>query len=529
MKNGFQLVRSEKNTSIKYDDKECKMNRRYFLKTSAVYIGALTVTGCKIGENNSIQNTSKKRLPNIVFILADDMGYGDIQAYNPQSKIPSPNLDRLATEGALFTDAHSGSAVCTPTRYGLLTGRYCWRTELKSGVLWPPDDKPLIDKDRLTIARMLKQLHYYTACIGKWHLGIEWGLDDQGKVDFNRPLKSGPTEVGFDEFYGIAGSLDMIPYVFYHNHEPTQPVTETQLRLPFPKFIREGPKGEGFDPGQVLDQLTEQAVAYIDKHAAESNPFFLYLPLTSPHKPVWPAERFKDKTGLGPYGDFVNQTDWSVGQVLQALEKNEIADKTLVVFSSDNGSYMYRWPQDEPDHVQDSGVQGYHPLNHRANANWRGTKADIWEAGHRVPFIVRWPGHVKSKTRCDKTICLTDFLATCAEITGFSMPDNAGEDSFSLLPLMYGQDWATPRAPVIHHSSNGMYSLREGKWKMVFGSGSGGREKPIGKPFEKPYFLFDLENDPSETTNVIDRYPEIAVRLTENLKTIMQSGRSRLP
>jgi arylsulfatase A-like enzyme len=505
------------------------MDRRYFLKSSALYIGALTIIGCKARENNLSQKTNKKLFPNIVLILADDMGYGDIQAYNPESKIPSLNLNRLAKEGVLFTDAHSGSAVCTPTRYGLLTGRYCWRTELKSGVLFPPNDKPLIGQDRMTIAGMLKQFNYHTACIGKWHLGIEWGRDEQGKVDFNKPLTYGPTDAGFDEFFGIAGSLDMIPYVFYRNHEPTQSVTETQSKLPFPKFIRQGPRGEGFDPGKVLDQLTEQAVTYIEKRAAESNPFFLYLPFTAPHKPVWPAERFKDKTDLGPYGDFVNQTDWSVGQVLRALERNGVEDNTMVVFTSDNGSYMYRKPQDDPDHTENPGVQGFHPSNHQANADWRGTKADIWEAGHRVPFLVRWPGKVKPKTRCDQTICLTDFLATCAEITGFPMPDNVGEDSFSLLPLMQGKEWAVPRAPVIHHSSNGTFSLRDGKWKMVFGSGSGGREKPVGKPFEQPYFLFDLESDPSETLNVIDKHPEIAQRLTEKLQTIMHSGRSRLP
>lgn len=503
------------------------MNRRHFLKSSALYISALTITGCELGKSNSSQKTSEKRMPNIVLILADDLGYGDIQAYNPESKIPSPNLNRLAKEGVLFIDAHSGSAVCTPTRYGLLTGRYCWRTELKSGVLWPPDDKPLIGQDRLTIAGMLKKSNYHSACIGKWHLGMEWGRDEQGKVDFNKPLKYGPTDVGFDEFFGIAGSLDMIPYVFYSNHEPTQPVTETQSAHPFPKFIRQGPRGESFDPGKVLDQLTEQAVAYIEKRATESNPFFLYLPFTAPHKPVWPAARFKDKTDLGPYGDFVNQTDWSVGQVLQALEKNGFEDNTLVVFTSDNGSYMYRWTQDKPDHTENFGAQGFHPSNHQANADWRGTKADIWEAGHRVPFIVRWPGKVKPKIRCDQTICLTDFLATCAEIVSFPMPDNVGEDSFSLLPLIQGKEWAVPRAPVIHHSSNGIFSLRDGKWKMVFGSGSGGREKPVGKPFEEPYFLFDLESDPSETLNVIDKYPEIAQHLTEKLHIIMQSGRSR--
>ena len=346
-------------------------------------------------------------------------------------------------------------------------------------------------------------------------------------MDFNRPLRYGPGDVGFDESFIIAGSLDMIPYVFYHNHAPTGRVTETQPGLPFPRFIREGPRAEGFDPGEVLDELTARAVAYIDARATESHPFFLYLPLTAPHKPVWPAGRFKGTTEIGPYADFVSQMDWSVGQILDALKRNGIEDDTLVIFTSDNGSYMYRWPLEEPDHAEDSRVQGYHSSSHKANADWRGTKADIWEGGHRVPFIARWPGVIRAGTLFGQTICLTDFLATCAEITGFPLPRNAGEDSFSLLPLMKGGGWTVPRAPVIHHSSEGMFSLRDGQWKMVFGSGSGGREKPLGKPFEKPYFLFDLEKDPSESENLIDQHSDIAERLAAELERIMMSGRSR--
>ena len=459
--------------------------------------------------------------------MADDMGYGDIQAFNSKSPIPTPHLNRLAEEGMRFTDAHSGSAVCTPTRYGIVTGRYCWRSRLKKGVLFPPNDKPLIDQSRLTVAGMLQRQGYYTACIGKWHLGIEWGRDDQGNVDFNQSIQYGPTDVGFDEFFGIAASLDMVPYAFYKNHEPTGEVTQTQPGLKFPKFIRKGPKAHNFDPGKVLDQLTEQAIAYIERRSATGKPFFLYLPLTAPHKPVWPAERFKNKTDIGPYGDFVAQVDDSVGRVLKALKKTQTADNTLVIYTSDNGSYMYRLPPDKQDHTQDAGVQGYHPSNHQANAHWRGTKADIWEAGHRIPFIARWPGKVKAGTRCDQTICLTDFMATCAEITNSPLPENAAEDSFSLVPPLLGKARAVPRAPVIHHSSSGMFSLRDGKWKMVFGNGSGGREKPAGKPFEKPYFLFDLQSDPSETTNLIDKYPNIAKRLEDHLESIMNNNRSR--
>ncbi len=503
------------------------MNRRRFIKECALAIGALSLGGCSSDKSGRPLKRALKNQPNIVFILADDMGYGDIQAFNPQSKIPTPNLDRLVAEGMRFTDAHSGSAVCSPTRYGVLTGRYCWRTELKSGVLWPPDDKPLIRPDRLTVAGMLKQQGYHTACIGKWHLGLEWARDESGTVDFEKPLQYGPKDVGFDESYIIAGSLDMIPYVFYHNHVPAGAVTETQLGLPFPRFIRQGPRQEGFDAGKVLGELTDRALAYIDARAAEDNPFFLYLPLTAPHKPVWPTEEFEGKTEIGPYGDFVNQTDWSVGRVLEALRRNGIEDDTLVIFTSDNGSYMYRWPLEEPDHSEDSGVQGYHPSNHKANADWRGTKADIWEGGHRVPFIARWSGVIRAGTLCEQTICLTDFLATCAEITGYPLPEGAGEDSFSLLPLMKGDGWPVPRAPVIHHSSEGMFSLRDGRWKMVFGSGSGGREKPPGKPFEKPYFLFDLEKDPSESVNLIERHPDITELLTAKLERIMTSGRSR--
>jgi arylsulfatase A-like enzyme len=505
------------------------LNRRSFIKQCALSIGALSLGRCSSERGASPKEAGRKSPPNIIFILADDMGYGDIRAFNPGSRIPTPHLNRLSAEGMRFTDAHSGSAVCSPTRYGVLTGRYCWRTDLKSGVLWPPDDKPLIGPDRLTVAGLLKKQGYYTACIGKWHLGLEWSRDEQGAVDFNMPLRYGPSDVGFDESFIIAGSLDMIPYVFYHNHEPASPVTEEQPGFRFPRFIRQGPRGKGFDPARVLDELTGRAVEFIERRAADKNPFFLYLPLTAPHKPVWPAERFDGKTEAGPYGDFVHQTDWSVGQVLDALKRNGIENETLVIFTSDNGSFMFRLPHEEPDHIEDEAVQGYHPSNHRANADWRGTKADVWEGGHRVPFIARWPGAIKAGSRCDQTICLTDFLATCAQISSISLTDDAGEDSFSLLPLMKGGGWPVSRAPVIHHSSQGIFSLREGRWKMVFGSGSGGREKPQGKPFEKPYFLFDLENDPSEIVNVIDEHPEVAERLTAELETIMKAGRSRRP
>ncbi|MFC2156493.1 sulfatase-like hydrolase/transferase [Acidobacteriota bacterium] len=503
------------------------MDRRKFIKNGIMSLGVLSLGNCTLDKKGSVLKTETSKPPNIVLILADDMGYGDIQAFNPDSRIPTPHLNALAQEGIRFTDAHSGSAVCSPTRYGLLTGRYCWRTELKSGVLWPPQDKPLIGPERLTVAGMLKQNGYHTACFGKWHVGLEWGRNESGEVDFNKPLQYGPRDVGFDESFIIAGSLDMVPYAYYNNHIPTQPVTEEQPGLPFPKFIRQGPRASDFDPERVLDRLTEQAVKYITSRSAEENPFFLYLPFTAPHKPVWPAERFKDKTELGAYGDFIHQTDWSVGQVLQALQDSGISDDTIVIFTSDNGSYMYRWPEDQEDHLQDPGIQGFHTSNHQSNADWRGTKADVWEGGHRVPFIVRWPGQIDPGSSCGATVCLTDVMATCAEITGSPLPDTAGEDSFSLSPLLINGIDAHSRAPVIHHSSNGIFSLREGDWKMVFGSGSGGRQKPVGKPFEKPFYLFNLKEDPSEQKNVIDEYPEVARELEIKLEKIIKSAGSR--
>jgi len=500
--------------------------RRDFLKAAGCLAAAWALSPSK---SVMAAAARKQKYPNIVFILADDMGYGDIQALNPQSKIPTPHLNKLASEGVAFTDAHSGSAVCTPTRYGVVTGRYAWRTRLKRGVLngYSPH---LIDPDRLTVADVLKQAGYHTACIGKWHLGMDvpaQKVDGQYVIDHTARIKNGPNALGFDYFFGVTASLDMPPYIFVENDRFPKPVKAHYERTNFPNYSRAGLMAADFNHEQALDQLTQKAVDYIDARSKEDKPFFLYFPLTAPHKPCLPAERFRGNTSLGDYGDFITQVDWVVGQVDMALKANGLTGDTLLIYTSDNGSYMYRYAEDKPDHVEQSSVQGFHRKNHQANYIWRGTKADIWEAGHHVPYLVRWPGVTQAGTRCDETICLTDLTATCAEIVGFSLPADAAEDSFSLVPLMQGKGWTTPRAPVIHHSISGMFSLREGKWKMVFGNGSGGRQQPRGKPFEKPYFLFDLDKDPSETTNVIEAHSEMAQRLTEKLETIMDSGRSR--
>ncbi len=500
-------------------------DRRGFLKALGAGALALSMPACRTLSRPQV----KKRGPNIVFILADDMGYGDVQALNPESRVPTPHLNRLAREGVVFTDAHSGSAVCTPTRYGVVTGRYCWRSRLKRGVLGGYSSH-LIDPERLTVADVMKRSGYHTACIGKWHLGMDLPVSrEDGKevIDHTVKIENGPNAYGFDYYFGVTASLDMPPYVFVENDHFPGPVTEQYEATRFPNYSRGGLMAAGFSHEKALDRLTEKAVGYIRQHSRGDKPFFLYFPLTAPHKPCLPAERFRGNTEQGDYGDFVTQVDWVVGQIDKTLKAEGIADETLLIYTSDNGSYMYKLRDGEVDHVAEPAVQGFDPENHRANYIWRGTKADIWEAGHRVPYLVRWPGVTKAGTRCDETICLTDLMATCAEIVGYDLPEDAAEDSFSIVSLLRSGKWRVPRAPVIHHSINGTFSLREGKWKMVFANGSGGREKPSGSPFKKPYFLFDLEKDPSETTNVIEEHPEVAQTLTERLEQIRSSGRSR--
>ena len=465
--------------------------------------------------------------PNIVIILADDMGYGDVHALNPRSTIPTPNLDRLAREGQTFTDAHSPSAVCTPTRYGLLTGRYCWRSSLKRGVLngYSP---PLIEADRPTIASFLKQSGYTTGMVGKWHLGLGWVKAADGKtLDLTQPVTHGPNTLGFDHTYIIPASLDFPPYVYLRNGRVTQWQTVPQPAASFPGFLRAGPRARDLDMPEVLDHLLQQAVGFIREQAADGKPFFLDFALTAPHKPVLPHRRFRGKTQLGPYGDFVVQVDWTVGQVLQALDAAGIADKTLVIYTSDNGSYMYC--RDDPtakDHVSDPTIQAYRADRHRSNAQFRGTKADIWEAGHRIPFLARWPGRIEPGSHCTATVCLTDLFATCATIVGRELPTGAAPDSFSLLPAFEGKPWRRAQ-PVIHHSANGMFAIRDGKWKLVLGNGSGGRERPSGKPFRQPYQMFDLAKDIAERDDVLQENSVVAKRLERDTETIRRHEGSR--
>jgi len=474
--------------------------------------------------------------PNIVIILADDLGYGDVSPLNPASKIPTPSFERLAEQGMSFTDAHSPSAVCTPTRYGLLCGRYPWRSPMKRGVLGGYS-RPLLNEDQQTIASLLKRAGYTTGCVGKWHLGLGWqwknnspkdinnmGIagGEPGQVDYSQPLTFSPQTVGFDYSLIIPASLDMSPYLFVENGKVTAPVSSVQPGSRFPAFYRRGEWAEDFEMDAVLDRLTEAACSFIRRQAGDQSPFFLYFPLSAPHKPVWPHPRFEGKTELGPYGDFVAQVDWTVGEVIRSLDDAGATENTLLIVTSDNGSFMYRLPDRDPDHSADATVHGYNPRNHTANGPWRGTKADIYEAGHRIPFFIRWPGQVANGSINDQLLCQTDLLATCCEAAGVEFDPNQSEDSFSLMPLLRGE--SRQRPPVIHQSGNGHLAIRSATWKLIMSSGSGGREKPVGKAFEKPYQLYHLANDPGETTNLIGQHPQQAWDLNNQFQTLSQGN-----
>ena len=453
--------------------------------------------------------------PHVVLILADDLGYGDVQALNPRSAVPTPNFNRLAKEGITFTDAHTPSSVCTPTRYGLLTGRYCWRTDLKRGVL-NGYSQPLIEPDRLTLASMLKEAGYETAVIGKWHLGL--GIQgDANNLDLNQSLTFHPGNHGFNHSLVIPASLDFPPYVYFKNGEPTTDRWVEQEAVRFPGFTRQGQRAEDFNLRDCLDHLTDETLSVIRKMKPNGKPTFLYFPLTAPHKPVLPNQLFAGSTDYGPYGDFLRQVDHTVGRVIDALEANGQFENTLLIVTSDNGSFMKRIDPSDTDHVTDETVQGFHISHHQANANWRGTKADIWEAGHRVPFFVRLPNAKHAGKRVTQVIGLVDIMATLAEHLAIELPAKSGPDSYSFAQLLDEPSSTFSRPPLICHSAGGMFAIREGQWKLIAGNGSGGREQPKGTPFGEPWMLVNLELDPSETKNLAESNPEILNRLRKQL------------
>lgn len=450
--------------------------------------------------------------PNIVYILADDLGQGDLAAFNGDSQVAMPHADRLAREGMRFTDMHSPSSVCTPTRYGIMTGRYCWRSTLKNGVL-NGRSPALIEKGRMTVPSFLKAQGYYTAGVGKWHLGLGSGK----QTDYTKPFAPSPLNYGFDYYFGIPASLDMEPYLFFENDKTVeQPTARTPgANSPRGYFWREGQIAPGFKIEQCLPTLADKAVDFIRGRKNQRNqPFFLYVPLTGPHTPWAPTPEFKGKSRAGLYGDFVMQTDAVLGQILKALEETGQSRNTLVMFTSDNGAHWT--PEDKTKFA------------HRPNGNLKGQKADIADGGHRIPFLARWPGKIKPNSVSHELHCLTDLLATVAEITGGTLPFNAGEDSFSLLPALMGKRGT--RQAIVHHSVDGMFAIRQREWKLCLGRGSGGFSEPrkiVPKPGEPAGELYDLLHDPGETKNLYAQESKRVLELTELLDRYKRDGRSR--
>ncbi len=473
------------------------------------------------------------------------MGYGDPGCYQEDSKTPTPNLDRMAAGGMRFTNAHTPSSVCTPTRYTLLTGRYCWRTRLTSGVL-DGFSPPLIENDRSTIASLLKDEGYTTACIGKWHLGMQWtrlngspedvdraegGFRPGDNIDFSKPITAGPLTNGFESYFGISASLDMPPYCWIEN-DRCDPAPDTQIESARENIFRNengGKAHSAFEIPEVLPTLKARTVAWIEERSAEK-PFFLYLPLNSPHMPVAPSDAFQGKSGAGIYADFVMETDDLVGAVLDTLKKKALLENTMIVFTSDNGGLWHAWEAAEPDDLvkYKPTDRGRYNLEHghRSNAHLRGTKADIWEGGHRVPFLVHWPAKVAGGETTDALVELTDLYATCSEAFGIPTPEGAAEDSFSFLGVLT-QAGESSRPFGVHHSLRGMFAVRQGDWKYVEARGSGGFSQPRiiePKPGEPEGQLYNLSTDPSETRNVYLERPEIVERMEQLLKQAQAKG-----
>lgn len=486
---------------------------------------------------------SDSRPPNVVIIYADDLGYGDVHCYNPdRCKIPTPRIDSLAQEGMRFTDAHSSSGVCTPSRYALLTGRYHWRTKLQAGIVGIWGDS-LIAADRLTLGSLAQQHGYRTACIGKWHLGWDWpiergdlkflrGLDPAKNAPvpdpatqltaghreawqriFSKPIGGGPTARGFDVYFGT-DVPNWPPYCFIENDRtvgiPTTLLPAADLEKQARRATNQGPALEGWRLEDVLPAIRDRAVRFVAESAAAKAPFLLYVPLTTPHTPLAVNDEWKGKSGLGPYGDLVMETDDAVGRVLDAIDAAGIADETLVIFASDNGCAGY------------IGAADLEKKGHFPSGPLRGYKASVFEGGHRVPFIVRWPGTVKPGSVCDQLVHQADVMATLADILGAKMPANAGEDSVSLLPLFEGGN--TPvREHAVSCASAGIPGLRQGTWKYIPEPDPDAVKAGGAVPLVQ---LYDLAADIGEETNLAAREPERVASMAALLEKLIVAGRS---
>ena len=486
--------------------------------------------------------------PNILVVLADDLGYGDVQCYNPQrGKIPTPNIDKLAAQGMRFTDGHSSSGVCSPSRYTLLTGRYHWRTRLQKGIVGAFEE-PLIAPDRMTLGTLAKQQGYRTACIGKWHLGWDWPVTKEQRTSlspakqpddevtraskkaeaaeavaterqitawreiFSKPIAGGPTTRGFDLYFGTSVP-NWPPFCFIENDHTLGIPTEFLPRhlMGDNQASDQGPAVKDWKLEGILPALGDRTIQFINDSVQRKEPFLIYMPLTSPHTPLAVNLEWKDKSHLNLFADFVMETDAVVGRVLDALEKSGAADNTLVIFTSDNGCAPY------------VGVQDLEKLGHYPSGPLRGYKADAWEGGHRVPFMVRWPGVVKPGSVCSQLVYQADFMRTFADVFGVKLPDHAGEDSFSLMPLLQGVDKPI-RESAVSASSGGTPAVRSGSWKYIPAPGSGGWGK--GGDQSQPVQLYNLAEDIGETKNLAAAMPEKVAEMKALLEKLITDGRS---
>ncbi|MEX0320883.1 MAG: arylsulfatase [Puniceicoccaceae bacterium] len=480
--------------------------------------------------------------PNIVIIYADDMGFGDLNCQNPESKIPTPHLDKLASEGMRFTDGHSSSGICSPSRFALLTGQYHWRR--RHGIVGGFGESFFTEGD-VTLPQLLNDNGYATACIGKWHLGWDWKEHIKNPpsqertywdkkrpvyapedIDWTTPLTGGPLDWGFDYYFGD-GTINFPPYVWVENDRFLDSPT---VIVEFDGFAREakeggwdsrpGPAVEGWDPYQVLPTLTRKSVEWIEAQD-KKKPFFLYFPLPSPHMPVIPNDEFDGKSEAGAYGDFVYQSDWVAGQVLKALKRKGFEKNTIVIFTADNGAEQIAF-----DRAQNYG--------HFSSGQFRGLKRDIWEGGHRVPFIVKWPGVIEAGTVSDEVVSQIDIMATVSEITGIELPEGSAQDSYNLLPLWKGNVYKKPlREATVQNTRKDQYALRKGKW-LYMNESSGEISKMPDfykqlrnyKDFETEGLLFDLEKDPGQRTNLYDKYPELVKEMENTLSRYRESDSS---
>ena len=467
--------------------------------------------------------------PNIIVILADDFGVGDIQGHYPENKIPTPHLDRLVSEGMSFTDAHSSSAVCSPTRYGLMTGRYNWRSPLQEWVL-ASYEPPLIKDERTTIAEMLKAEGYNTACVGKWHLGMNWvgehpsvrmekphGLF-QYQWDYSQPTQGGPIDHGFDYYFGVH-LPNFPPFTYMENDRLAIAPTDTfhferYAGMVMPRIFDGAPMAPGFTFEQILPDITERAVQYIQEQSQQEEPFFLYFAQTSPHEPISPSERFQGKSGIAPIADFVMETDWSVGEIMKAVEEAGIADNTLLVFTADNGHSHY------------TGWEKLIEAGHAPSGPYRGHKGDIWEGGHRVPLIAKWPDNIEAASSSDQLVCLTDLYATFQELVAGNepTPKNA-EDSFSFLNVLTGAQKTSSRDHIISHSRDGEFSYRKEGWKLVFPLPEKNLRESRGKA--AAIELYHMAEDIAESKELSQQHPDKVAQMTQELRELVKKGSSR--